>query len=313
MARVLPTHHFHVTFTVPDELRPLMARNRKLLYNVLFGAASETLSRLAAQRLGVRLGFTMVLHTWDRKMMFHPHVHCIVTGGGLTLDDADWKATKTNFLLPVAVMRAVFAGVFVEQLGKLHDRGRLDLGGRCQRLQEPEVFLRLVRRLKRRKWVIDARPPVAGPKQVHRYLSQYTHRVAISDYRLLSVTDEQVRFRTRGQGVEEVTPEQFLRRFLLHVLDAGFHKIRHCGLYASANVHTRLAIAAKLLGHPPQPAVNDVGELREQVLTRLLGRSPRACPNCGAQAMVSIRLAPVVAPAGPTPSCRATLLRLDSS
>ena len=234
LARVLPTHHFHVVFTLPEELRPLALRNGAVVYDILLRAAAEALDVLGRQRLGARLGVTSVLHTWTRAMLFHPHVHCVVTGGGLALDGSKWVPTPRGFLLPVAVLRKLFRGMVRRQLRLSYDAGKLDLGGECAALAEPKVFARLLRSLFRKRWVVYSKPPFAGADRVFEYLGRYTHRVAISDHRLLALTDDAVTMRTKHGQQATIAPAEFIRRFLLHVLPGGFHKIRHTGLYAGA-------------------------------------------------------------------------------
>ncbi len=275
--RVLPTHHFHVVFTLPEELRPVALRNGMVVYDILLRAAAQVLDVLGRQRLGAQLGVTSVLHTWTRAMLYHPHVHCVATGGGLGLDDGRWVATSTRFLFPVAVMRKLFRGIVRRRLRDAYDTGELDLGGACAENAEPRAFARLLRSIHRKRWVVYAKPPFAGADAVFRYLGRYTHRVAISDHRLVDVTDDAVTFRTKHGQQVTVAPDEFIRRFLLHVLPGGFHKIRHTGLYAATNVRTRLVAAHALLGpapsrelRAPEP-VSDEGDRQKH----------RACPCCG--------------------------------
>ena len=247
LARVLPTHHFHVVFTLPEEIRTLALQNGAVVYDILLKAASQVLATLADQRLGAQLGVTTVLHTWTRAMLFHPHVHCVVTGGGLTVDGSRWVATPSHFLFPVAVMRMLFRGIVRANLKRAHAAGRFALHGACADLAQPRAFARLLRSIHRKRWVVYSKPPFAGSRQVFAYLGRYTHRVAISDYRLVAVSDDAVTFSTKDGGCVTVTPEEFIRRFLLHVLPAGFHKIRHLGLYAGAHVRNRLERARAIL------------------------------------------------------------------
>lgn len=275
--RILNTHYFHVVFTLPDELRPVAKRNPRLVYDALFAAASETLITLGRQSLGATLGITMVLHTWTRALLLHPHVHCVVTGGGLALDGTRWAHAKKNFLFPVAVMRKLFRGKLLARLDRARQDGRLKLG-------EDLDWTQLLQSVRRKKWVVFAKRTFGGPQQVFEYLGRYTHRVGIASSRLLEVTDDTVRFRTRGDGSVTVRSEEFIRRFLLHVLPPGFRKIRHYGLVAPSNVPTRLKDAQQILGDVPSSQDADaepvhhankdetcpiclVGPLRTRVLT----------------------------------------------
>jgi len=280
--RVLPSQHFHVVFTLPEPLRALARANPERIYGLLFTAARLTLATLAKQRLGATLGVTAVLHTWTREMHLHPHLHCVVTAGGLTADNARWVASNPRFLFPVRLMGSLFRGVFMRRLQRMRSAGQLELTGRAARLADPAALDRVFRQLHRQKWVVYAKRPFAGPQQVIQYLGQYTHRVAISDHRLVEVRSDRVRFRTRNGDHTEVTPAQFLARWLLHILPPGFHKIRHFGLYAPSNVQTRLPIAAKLLG-APRPQAPEVPQPMdwEALAERLLGRHPLTCPQCG--------------------------------
>lgn len=244
MERVLDTHYFHVVFTLPSELRGLGQTSPREIYSLLFQAASRTLLELGREPkwLGAELGITAVLHTWTRDLRFHPHLHCLVTGGGLGADGS-WVAAGSNYLVPVQVLGALFRGKFLAGLRSLYGRAKLDLRGPTADLADPDVFARLVDRLYSAKWIVYAKRPMAGPEQVITYLGRYTHRVAISNSRLLNVTDDQVVFRTRGDGTAALSIPRFVERFLLHVLPKRFVKIRHYGLFAAANIHTKWALA----------------------------------------------------------------------
>ena len=287
VARILPTHYFHVVFTLPAELRDLVHRNRKLLFDLVFETASKTLLDLGKDRLGATLGITAVLHTWTRQMSFHPHLHCIVTGGGLASDGASWVQTKADYLFPYLVLSRLFRGKFLAGLQRLYQQGVLDLGGACQPLLEPDVFQLLKDRLYRMDWVVYAKPPFADPEDVYRYLGRYTHRIAISNGRLEAIDDETVRFKTNYGKTATLSHDEFIRRFLLHVLPQGFHKIRHYGLLASGNLKTKLVHARRLLGvNPaevnPEPSLTD--DWREWMLQ--LGVDVSRCPHCGVGTML---------------------------
>jgi hypothetical protein len=290
MERVLPTHAFHVVFTLPSELHGLVMSNREELFSLLFASAAQALLELGRDPrwLGAELGITSVLHTWTRDLRFHPHVHCIVTGGGLSLDGARWVATSTDFLFPVRVLGALFRGKFLAQLARLCDRGELRLDGRASSLADPARFARVRDKLYRARWVVYAKPPFGGPEQVFRYLGRYTHRVGLSNRRLVSLDERGVTFRTRGEQTATLAPHEFLRRFLLHVLPRGFVKIRHHGLMAASNVTTRLPVARRLLQRDPpptQPAAVRVALDFRELLLALAGVDLRRCPRCDALAM----------------------------
>jgi Putative transposase/Transposase zinc-binding domain len=286
MECVLPTHYFHVVFTLPHEIGALALRNRKTIFSLLFSAAAHTLLELGRdeQRLGAQLGVTTVLHTWTRDLRFHPHVHCIVTGGGLAPQGDRWISSRQKYLFPVRVLSSLFRGKFLEGLAHVYERGELDLGGACAMHASSEGFNQLKDTLYRKNWVVYAKRPFAGPEQVFKYLGRYTHRVGISNQRLVSFDEHSVCFRTKNGRQVAVAPSEFIRRFLLHVLPNGFVKIRHYGLHASSNVHTKLVEARRHLeindqsaaASPPQPTWKDR-------LLALTGLDLETCPRCGGQ------------------------------
>ncbi|MHB8874457.1 MAG: IS91 family transposase [Myxococcaceae bacterium] len=296
MARLLPTDYFHVVFTVPDDLLAGVAlRNRSLFFDVLFSAGSQALLALGddEKRLGAQLGLTAVLHTWTRDLRFHPHLHCIVTGGGLTRDGARWKASKQDYLFPVRVLSALFRGKVLSALDEAFREGRLVLGGVDGfggEVPDEVAWQRLKRKAYRTKWVSYAKAPFAGPESVYRYLGRYTHRVGLSNHRLVSTTDDAVTFRTHGDDTASLHPHEFLRRFLLHVLPRGFVKLRHYGLLAPGNVNTKLVAARAVLeGQPPVPVdtpespSTTLGQPPDwrALLLRLTGVDATLCPKCG--------------------------------
>ena len=297
MARLLDTDYFHVVFTVPDDLLGGVAmRNREVFFDALFAAGSQTLLALGDDeaRLGAQLGLTAVLHTWTRDLRFHPHLHCIVTGGGLTRDGAQWKATKRDYLFPVSVISKLFRGKMVDALDTAYREGELDLRGVAGFAgdgTDDVAWLRLKRRLFRVKWVSYAKPPFAGPESVYQYLGRYTHRVGLSNHRLVSVTDDAVTFRTWADKTATLHPHEFLRRFLLHVLPSGFVKLRHYGLLAPGNVNTRLVAAGTLLEHresvpslavaaEPTSSSHQQLERWQSLLRRLTGVDASRCTKC---------------------------------
>lgn len=255
MDRILPTHYFHGVFTLPAQLRPLCRRNPVRLYDLLFVAASQTLLQLGRdpERLGAQLGFTAVLHTWTRALEYHPHVHVIVTGGGLATAGDRWVTVDPGYLFPVQVQSMLFRGKFLDGLRRLYAAGDLDLGGKCGDWASPAGFQVLLDRLYALDWVVYAKRPFAGPEQVFKYFSNYTHRVGLSNRRLVSLDARGVCFRTKDGKTVTLAPEDFIRRFLLHVLPSGFVKIRHYGLMASSNAKTKLAAARRLLESTPPP------------------------------------------------------------
>jgi len=279
MARILPVPYFHVVFTLPAELRALVKKNPRRLYDLLFDAASRTLLDLGRdpERLGAQLGFTTVLHTWTRSLEYHPHLHCIVTSGGLSEDGATWiRAGQGRYLFPVKVMGDLFRGKFLAGLRRLHQRGELDTGG-----DAPSAFARLVDGLYHTSWHVYAKRPFGGPQHVYQYLGRYTHRIAISNQRLLAAGDDGVRFHTRGRKTLTLAPDEFIRRFLQHVLPHGFAKIRHFGLLAPCHVKTRLARARTLLA-PDEPVPVVAKRTWLERLLALTGKDPSRCPRCDA-------------------------------
>jgi hypothetical protein len=270
LARLLPVEYFHVVFTLPAQLQPLALKNQRLIYDLLFQSASQTLLQLAAdpKRLGAQLGLTAVLHTWGQNLLFHPHLHCVVTGGGLSLDGQRWVAAQQGYLFPVKVLARLFRGKFLAGLKTAHDQGRLNLTGSVAPLAEPRRFRQWLTKLYRQNWIVYAKPPLGGAEQVYRYLGRYTHRVAISNGRLVSLEAGRVRFRYKDYAdasrIKEMTlsAEEFIRRFLLHVLPKQFVRIRHYGLLASRNVSMNLARCRQLLQLPaaikePEPEAGE--------------------------------------------------------
>jgi len=302
--RLLPVHYFHVVFTVPSELRELFAGDRRQL-GMLIRSAAHTLLELASdeRHLGAQLGLTAVLHTWSRDLSWHPHVHCVVTGGGLR-DDGTWKATPPGFLLPVRLLGRLFRGKLLHELDALHRRGKLELQGPAGALLDPQTWTALLGRLYAKEWVVYCKPPFGGADAVYAYLGRYTHRIGISNRRLLDVTHERVTFATRHPKQVSLPPLVFLRRFLNHVVPKGFVRIRHYGLLASGNV-ARLERARRDLRPqsfpPPSPPDDDEPdsprtETGAETLLRLTGVDLRRCPRCHCLAM-ELAVAPL--PRGP--------------
>jgi predicted Zn-ribbon and HTH transcriptional regulator len=303
--RLLPVPYFHVVFTLPAALRVLCQRNPVPLYKVLFASASKTLLELGQdpERLGAQLGFSAILHTWTRTLEYHPHLHCIVTGGGLNAAGDQWVPTRPDYLFPVRVLGALFRGKFLDGLLRRFAAGDLVFGPGCTELAVPEHFRCFVDRRYAEDWVVYAKPPFAGPEHVYQYLGRYTHRVGLSNQRLLHLDDRGVTFLTKGGASLTLAPDEFIRRFLQHVLPAGFTKIRHYGLLAPAHVHGRLHAARRLLtaaapaACPPPPPLHESRPGVERVLARL-GVDPMRCPACGSR----LNRKPCALPPRPRPS-----------
>ena len=283
--RLVPTKHFHVVFTVPSELRALTRYRPREVFGALFAAASETLLELGESRLGARLGVTMVLHTWTRELHFHPHVHAIVTAGGLAPAGDRWSASSPKYLFPVEVMGALLRGKMLAALAQLHARGTF---AGFDAFVDPAGFGRWMARVAKYDWVVYAKKPFREATHVLSYLGRYTHRVAIASSRLVDVTESAVTFRTKNGDTVTVTPVEFLRRFVQHVLPDGFHKIRHYGLYAGAHARGALEQARAHLA-PTVPAATrsiaaggaDDEATWSELLRRVTGRDVERCPRCG--------------------------------
>lgn len=282
---LLPVEYFHVVFTLPAEVAQIAYWNKRAMYGLLFKASAETVMTIAAdpRRLGARVGMTSVLHTWGSAMTHHPHIHMIVPGGGLSLDGTRWIDCKPGFFLPVRVLSRLFRRLFLEGLVALHRAGRLTFFRDLTGLANAEAFARYLAPLSKAEWVVYSKPPFGGPKAVLAYLSRYTHRIAISNSRLISVDANTVAFRwkdyrlKRGDRMKvmRLDTHEFIRRFLIHVLPDGFHRIRHYGLLASTNRKTNIAKIQTLLGAE--------GDGQEEPPTAemipLTLREP--CPDCG--------------------------------
>jgi hypothetical protein len=282
--RLLPVRHFHVVFTLPSELRTLCRHAPRAMYDALFEVATATLLELAMSRWRALPGITAVLHTWTRELHLHPHLHMLVTAGGLHLWEDRWVHRK-RFLFRLEMMAEVYRAKMLEALRALHREGVFQ---RHPESGDPEAFDRLLAKAGRHKWIVYTKEPFRRAELVLRYLGRYTHRVAISNSRLLDVTPAAVTFRTRGTDSVTLTPVEFLRRFVQHVLPDGLHKIRHYGLYASANAETRWVQARELLSAderaPAQAIValsEDASPSWQERLLALTGRDVRCCPLCG--------------------------------
>jgi hypothetical protein len=286
-SELLPVEYYHVVFTLPAPISEIAYYNKAVMYGLLFDVAAETLRTIAAdpKHLGARVGATLVLHTWGSALTHHPHVHGIVPGGGLSPDGERWIACKPGFFLPVRVLSRLFRRRFLEELDKLHRAGLLRFFGDYARLADPTAFADWLTPLRKCEWVVYAKRPFAGPEAVLTYLSRYTHRVAISNSRLLSLDEHGVTFRwkdyrAKGKTCHKtmtLTADEFMRRFLLHVLPGGFHRIRHYGLLANAERKTNLAKLRELLQMVPFGDVqsDDAGVQANAVPATFV------CPHCG--------------------------------
>jgi len=259
---LLPVDYYHVVFTLPAAISDIAYQNKAVIYKLLFKTAAETLLRIAAdpKHLGAHIGVTAVLHTWGSALTHHPHLHCIVPGGGLSLDGESWVACKSGFFLPVRVLSRLFRRLFLEQLSAAHQAGLLQFFGQHQHLTDPQDFANYLAPLRKIDWVVYAKRPFAGPEAVLAYLSRYTHRVAIANSRLISSDENGVTFKWKDYRAKQsdrhktmtLTTDEFIRRFLLHVLPDGFHRIRHYGLFANKVRSKHLARARELLQIPPE-------------------------------------------------------------
>jgi hypothetical protein len=286
-AELLPVPYYHVVFTLPAPIADIAYQNKAAIYAILFKAAAETLITIAAdpKHLGARIGLTAVLHTWGSALTHHPHIHCIVPGGGLAPEGERWISCRPGFFLPVRVLSRLFRRLFLEQLAAAHDAGRLHFFGAHAPLAERPAFTAYLAPSRKIEWVVYAKRPFAGPQAVLAYLSRYTHRVAIANSRLIAFDDNAVTFgwkdyRAKGrqrQKVMTLTSDEFIRRFLIHVLPSGFHRIRHYGLLANGGRAENLARVRDLLGVPAkQDQPSDADANADEPLTHLL-----PCPCCG--------------------------------
>jgi len=289
---LLPVPYVHVVFTIPHELAPLAFHNKKILYTLLFRTSAATLLQIAAdaKHLGAEIGFLSVLHTWGQNLLHHPHVHCVIPAGGLSADHQRWVHPRYPFFLPVKVLGRVFRGKFVAGLKRAHREGDLCLPGSLKPLAQDRTFRSFLRSLFRQNWVVYAKPPFGGPEYVLHYLARYTHRVAISNHRLVEFTNGQVRFRWKDYAhgnkrrLMTLAAEEFLRRFLLHTLPRGFVRIRFFGFLANRRRATSLALCRRLLETNPQPCSTS------RVTPEPQARGSWTCPLCGGPMVVIERL-----------------------
>jgi hypothetical protein len=310
-ADLLPVMYFHVVLTLPDDLNPMALVNQEVVYRILFRAGSETLLELGRdpKHLGGEIGVLATLHTWGQNMLDHPHLHCITTGGGLSEDGQRWvlpkKAIKKNgkrrkFFVHVNVISDLFKKKFLAYLQEAYDHGELKFVGKIAAFESPEAFKKLKAGLYAKKWVTYCKAPFGGPKQVLSYLAGYTHRVAISNHRLIKIEDGRVFFKWRDYRdgktkVMRLEAFEFIRRFLLHVLPGNFYKIRYYGIWSSRNRKTKLKHCQELLGVTTAPeALPSAAFNWEDWLCELTGIDPRVCPKCGKGRMVTREILPAV-------------------
>jgi hypothetical protein len=287
---LLSVAYFHVVFTVPCELAAIALQNKKVLYAILFRAASDTLLQIAAdaKHLGAKIGFLAILHTWGQTLIHHPHLHCVVPGGGLSRDGERWISARHSYFLPVKVLSRVFRGKFLDYLAKAHQDGKLSFTNTLTPLTDPTAFHGVLAEVRRKPWVVYAKAPMAGPEQVLKYLARYTHRVAIANSRLLSLEGGTVRFRYKDyqagkHSVMALDAVEFLRRFLLHVLPDRFVRIRHYGLLANRCRRDNVARCRELI---PVGTEQHTGDDRAAKVTD--EHAARSCPQCRVGTMITV-------------------------
>lgn len=296
---LLPIQYFHVVFTIPSELNPLVLSNQKVIYNLLFRSVSETLVELGndPKRLGARIGFMGILHTWGQNLMDHPHIHCVVTGGGLSSEGGRWVSCRKGFFIPVRVMSVLFRGKFLDYLKRHYESGDLVFPGIIGHLREPLVFEEFRKQFYHKKWVVYCKPPFNGVEGVLQYLSRYTHRIAISNHRILKLQDGKVSFlwRDYSDGDKEkimtLDADEFIRRFLLHVLPDRFVKIRHYGLLANRRRKDNIALCRELLGSCTIVTKDkDTPVTWQELLLKVYGVDVTKCPVCKTGNMVRVEV-----------------------
>jgi len=310
-AELLPVEYFHVVFTVPEPIARIAFYNKEAIYSILFRTVAATLLAIARdpKHLGATIGFFAVLHSWGQNLLLHPHLHCVVPGGGLA-PDGTWKACRPGFFLPVRVLSRLFRRLFLEALAQAHADGQLRFYGELEPLRDSAVFAQYLEPLHKAEWVVYAKPPFGGPPQVIEYLGRYTHRVALSNQRLVALEGGQVTFRwkdyrhSQTQKVMTLSAQEFIRRFLLHALPPGFQRIRYYGLLAHCRRAANLQRCRQQLAAPMADLLPCPRDYRD-FYAALTGRNLRLCPECGMGIMARIELLP------PCPAWRE--VRMDSS
>ena len=302
-SELLNVPYFHVVFTVPEQMAAIAYQNQEVVYGILFQATAETLKIIAAdpQHLGAEIGFFAVLHTWGQNLQFHPHLHCVVRGGGLSPDGQRWVSCRPDFFLPVRVLGHLFRRLFLESLQKAFDSGKLRFFAALESLRQPQTFAELVARMKACEWVVYAKRPFAGPQQVLDYVGRYTHRVAISNNRLLDMENGQVRFQWKDYRDDgkikamTLSADEFIRRFLLHVLPNGFQRIRYYGLLGNRYRKEKLGQCRRLLGMSPPSEQTNPSSAEKDYRDRyeeLTGKSLHQCPQCQQGRMLVVEILP---------------------
>jgi Putative transposase/Transposase zinc-binding domain len=297
-SEVLDCPYFHAVFTVPEEIAAIALQNKKTVYGILFRATAETLTTIAAdpKHLGAQIGFFAVLHTWGQNLLHHPHLHCVIPGGGISPDGTRWISCRPGFFLPVRVLSRLFRRLFLNYLQAAFDSGELQFTASLEALGNPNEFARHLKHAKQVEWCVYAKPPFAGPEQVLDYVGRYTHRVAISNNRLLDIADNQVRFQWKdyrdGDRHKTMTlsADEFIRRFLIHVLPDRFQKIRYYGFLGNRFRQQKLALCRQLLAMPAAPAKPVAPETSNYLdrLEKQTGVSLRQCPICHQGCMIRI-------------------------
>ena len=302
-SELLDCPYFHVVFTLPEEIAAIAYQNKAVVYKLLFAATADTLGTIAAdpKHLGAEVGFFAVLHTWGQNLIHHPHLHCVVPGGGLSLDGARWIACRPGFFLPVRVLSRFFRRRFLQLLGQAFERGELEFFSALESLRDRKAFLRYLEPLREKEWIVYAKAPFAGPEQVLEYVGRYTHRVAISNNRLLDIENGHVTFRWRdyrdgdAQKTMTLAAGEFIRRFLLHVLPPGFHRIRYYGLLGNRHRQEKLEQCRRLLdmslATPTEPDAAAPADYRDRY-EALTGQSLHHCPICRRGRMILIEQLP---------------------
>ncbi|MBT4232723.1 MAG: IS91 family transposase [Marinovum sp.] len=286
MEDLLPVQYFHVVFTLPPQIADIAYQNKEAVYGLLFKASAQTLQTIAAdpKHLGAKIGMTSVLHTWGSAMTHHPHVHVVVPGGGLSSDGQRWVACRKGFLVSVKVLSRLFRRLFLEGLAKLHKEGKLAFFGSLSKLADPDAFATYLAPLRKINWVVYAKQPFGGPEAVLAYLSRYTHRIAISNHRLMSADADAVAFKWKDYRIKSgdrmkvmrLRTSEFIRRFLIHVLPSGFHRIRHTGFLANGIRRDRIEMIRRLLDVDPDA---DLKADDDQCTDT--NEKEQACPKCG--------------------------------
>jgi hypothetical protein len=299
LAELLDCPYFHVVFTVPDEIAAIAYQNKGVVYDILFHTTAETLKTIGAdpKHLGAEIGFFAVLHSWGQNLMFHPHLHCVVPGGGLSADGQCWVRCRARFFLSVRVLSRLFRRLFLESMEKAFNSGKLQFFAALEFLRDPHAFAERIAQAKETDWVVYTKRPFAGPQQVLDYVGRYTHRVAISNNRLIDIDNGRVKFHWKDYRdnsqikVMDLEADEFIRRFLLHVLPEGFQRIRYYGFLANRDRRNKLALCRQLLGMQTSSQTTSIKDYRERY-QELTGRSLTLCPRCQKGQMVIVESLP---------------------